>query len=146
MFTCQPFNELSPLILYKIMKARSEVFVVEQNCVYLDADDKDLKAHHLVLWRDEQVAGYTRLLPPGVSYDAMSIGRVLTTSQFRNQGLGKTLMDESIQQCRIVFGTGNITIGAQLYLKAFYESFGFQQEAEVYLEDNIPHIQMTLIS
>ena len=120
--------------------------MVEQNCVYLDADDKDLKAHHLVLWRDEQVAGYTRLLPPGVSYDAMSIGRVLTTSQFRNQGFGKTLMHESIRQCRIVFGAGNITIGAQLYLKAFYESLGFQQEAEVYLEDNIPHIQMTLIS
>ena len=144
MFTCQPFNELSPLVLYKIMKARSEVFVVEQNCVYLDADDKDLQAHHLVLWKDDHVAGYTRLLPPGISYDAMSIGRVLTTSQFRNHGLGKTLMQHSIQQCRILYGAGNIIIGAQLYLKAFYESFGFVQEGEMYLEDNIPHIQMRL--
>ena len=126
------------------MKARSEVFVVEQNCIYLDPDDKDIKAHHVVLWKDEEVAGYTRLLPPGISYDAMSIGRVLTTSQFRNHGLGKTLMQYSIEQCRLLFGVGNILIGAQLYLKAFYESFGFKQEGEMYLEDNIPHIQMRL--
>ena len=119
--------------------------MVEQNCVYLDADDKDLKAYHLVLWQDQEVAGYTRLLPPGISYDAMSIGRVLTTSQFRKHGLGKTLMQHSIEQCRLLFGAGNIVIGAQLYLKAFYESLGFMQEDEIYLEDNIPHIQMRLI-
>jgi len=145
MFTCQPFNELSPLILYKIMKARSEVFVVEQNCVYLDADDKDLKAHHLVLWKNNELAAYTRLLPPGVSYEETSIGRVLTTSQFRNHGLGKTLMQESIKQCRTLYGNGAIVIGAQLYLKDFYESFGFIQEGEIYLEDNIPHIHMRKI-
>src|SRR6478672_6671555 len=145
MFTCQPFNELSPLVLYKIMKARSEVFVVEQNCVYLDADDKDIDAYHLILWKADQVAGYTRLLAPGVSYDEMSIGRVLTTSQFRNQGLGKTLMEESIRQCRQLYGHTSIVIGAQQYLKEFYESFGFIQEGDMYLEDNIPHIHMRLI-
>jgi len=145
MFTCQPFNELSPLILYTIMKARSEVFVVEQNCVYLDADDKDLKAHHLVLWKNNELAAYTRLLPPGVSYEETSIGRVLTTSQFRNHGLGKTLMQESIKQCRTLYGNSAIVIGAQLYLKDFYESFGFIQEGEIYLEDNIPHIHMRKI-
>jgi ElaA protein len=127
------------------MKARSEVFVVEQNCVYLDADDKDVHAYHLVLWNENEIAGYTRLLPPGISYDAMSIGRVLTTSQFRKHGLGKTLMQHSIQQCRLLFGDGNIIIGAQLYLKAFYSSFGFVQEGDEYLEDNIPHIHMRLI-
>ena len=126
------------------MKARSEVFVVEQNCVYLDADDKDVKAYHLILWKDDEVAGYTRLLAPGISYKEMSIGRVLTTSQFRNQGLGKTLMQESIAECRRLYGNGNIVIGAQLYLKGFYESLGFLQEGERYLEDNIPHIQMRM--
>jgi len=145
MFTCQHFSELSPLVLYKIMKARSEVFVVEQNCVYLDADGKDLNAYHLVLWQDDKVAGYTRLLAPGVSYDEMSIGRVLTTSQFRNHGFGKTLMQQSIEECRHLFGTGPIVIGAQMYLKRFYESFGFIQEGDMYLEDNIPHIHMRLI-
>jgi ElaA protein len=145
MYTCQHFNELTSLVLYKIMKARSEVFVVEQNCVYLDADGKDINAYHLVLWQDDQVAGYTRLLAPGTSYEEMSIGRVLTTSQFRNHGFGKTLMQESITQCRILFGNGHIVIGAQLYLKRFYESFGFIQEGDIYLEDNIPHIQMRLI-
>ena len=145
MFSCQPFNELSPLVLYKIMKARSEVFVVEQNCVYLDADGKDIHSYHLVLWKDDEVAGYTRLLPEGISYDEMSIGRVLTTSQFRNHGLGKLLMQESIKQCRKLFGTGPIVIGAQMYLKKFYESFGFIQEGDMYLEDNIPHVQMRLL-
>lgn len=145
MFTCQQFNELSPLVLYKIMKARSEVFVVEQNCVYLDADGKDMKAHHLIYWKSNEIAAYTRLLPPGISYNEMSIGRVLTTSQFRNHGFGKTLMQESIMQCRILYGHGDIVIGAQLYLKNFYESFGFMQEGEIYMEDNIPHIIMRLV-
>lgn len=144
-FSCKAFNALTAHELYQIMQARSEVFVVEQNCPYQDADGKDLKAHHFVISSEGVVAAYTRLLPPGVSYPEMSIGRVLTTSQFRNSGHGKILMERSITECRRLFGQGNIVIGAQYYLKRFYESFGFVQEEDIYLEDNIEHIKMRLL-
>lgn len=139
-----PFYSLTALQVYRIMQVRSEVFVVEQNCVYPDADNKDLKAFHLMCWDGDTLAAYTRLLPPGISYKEMSIGRVLTHSQYRKEGLGKKLMEQSIIQCRELFGEGEIVIGAQLYLKRFYESFGFIQEGDIYLEDNIEHIIMRL--
>lgn len=139
-----PFHSLTALQMYRIMQVRSEVFVVEQNCVYPDADNKDLRAFHLMCWDGEILAAYTRLLPPGVSYKEMSIGRVLTHSHYRKEGLGRKLMEQSISQCRELFGEGDIVIGAQLYLKRFYESFGFEQEGDIYLEDNIEHITMRL--
>ncbi len=140
---CKSFSELTTEELYKILQLRNEVFVVEQNCPYQDCDGKDLKAIHLSAWQGEKVVAYTRLLPIGVSYpDAASIGRVVTSPAFRKQSLGKILMKKSIENACLFYGSVPITIGAQLYLKAFYESFGFVQAGEPYLEDGIPHITM----
>ncbi len=141
-FECRKFSELTPHQLYEIIYLRNEVFVVEQNCVFQDADHKDQDAFHLMAFIDDDLAGYTRLLPKELSYDEMSIGRVVTSPKYRRTGIGKKLMEASINKCHELFGEGAIKIGAQLYLKHFYESFGFKQEGEGYLEDGIPHIYM----
>ena len=136
------FDELSNGQLYDLLKLRSEVFVVEQNCVFLDMDDKDQQSHHLLGYLDGKLVAYTRLLPAGLAYDHPSIGRVVTSPSVRRSGAGRLLMTESIRCCAILFGETPIQIGAQLYLKSFYESFGFRQISEVYLEDGIEHIYM----
>lgn len=141
----KPFNELTPHELYFIMQLRSEVFVVEQNCIYQDADNKDLKAYHLMGFNNEgQLMAYTRLLPAGVSYKEPSIGRVVTHADVRRTGAGKELMQQSIQTCYTLFDKQDIRIGAQLYLLKFYSGLGFQQRGDVYLEDGIEHIEMVL--
>jgi len=138
----KPFEELTPKELYKILQLRNEVFIVEQNCPYQDLDNKDLKAFHLMGMRDHQLIAYSRLLAPGISYSESSIGRVVSSPAARKSGMGKRLMAESILQVRNLFQTDTIRIGAQLYLKKFYESFGFIQEGDPYIEDQIPHIIM----
>lgn len=140
---CQSFLELSNFELYKILQLRNEVFVVEQNCPYQDCDGKDLKAFHLSAWQNENLVAYTRLLPVNISYEnAASIGRVLTSPSFRKQNIGRELMTRSIEKTYELFGEVPIMIGAQLYLKRFYESFFFSQSGEMYLEDGIEHITM----
>jgi ElaA protein len=136
------FEDLTPYQLYAILQLRNEVFVVEQACVFQDADDKDQDSHHLMGFLNNKLAAYTRLVPPGVIYPDMSIGRVITAGTVRGMGAGKELMKQSIDYCYRLFGKGPIKIGAQLYLKNFYESFGFHQISEVYLEDGIEHIYM----
>ena len=137
------FNELTPYELYAILRLRSEVFIVEQNCPYLDEDNKDQKGYHLMGWKDDLLAAYTRLLPAGVSYPNMaSIGRVVTSPAARGLGIGRELMEVSINKLYELFGHKPIKIGAQLYLQKFYESLGFVQTDEGYLEDGIPHIEM----
>lgn len=136
------FDRLTPARLYALMRLRSEVFVVEQNCVYLDADDKDQQSWHLMGWQGEKLAAYCRLLPPGLSYPSASIGRVVSAPEFRRTGAGRELMRRAIAEVENLFGTRQITIGAQLYLKRFYESLGFRQSGAEYLEDGIPHIPM----
>lgn len=136
------FEDLSPYQLYAILQLRNEVFVVEQNCVFQDADDKDQDSHHLMGFLNNKLVAYTRLVPPGVIYAEMSIGRVITSGTVRGRGVGKELMKQSIDYCYRLFDKGPIKIGAQLYLKSFYKSFGFQQISEVYLEDGIEHIYM----
>jgi len=138
----KPFAELTANELYVILQLRSEVFIVEQNCPYQDCDDKDLHAWHLMGIQKERLLAYSRLLAPGISYSESSIGRVVTSPAIRKTGIGKKLMTESIGQIRNIFQTDTIRIGAQLYLKKFYESFGFTQDGDTYLEDNIPHIHM----
>ena len=131
--------------MYKILQLRNEVFIVEQDCVYPDCDDKDFVAHHLCAWQNDQLVAYSRLLPPGISFpEKASIGRVLTALTVRRQKLGEELMDRSIKETDRLFGPVDIAISAQFYLRKFYESFSFIQTSEVYLEDNIPHIQMEL--
>ena len=146
LWKCKPFGQLSPKELYAILQLRNEVFVVEQNCVFQDADDKDQMSWHLMAWNNDRLAGYTRLVPAGVSYKEVSIGRVVIFPKMRKTGLGKELMERSIEMVYTLWNKQPICIGAQLYLKKFYESFGFQQCSDIYLEDNIEHIQMILHS
>ena len=143
-WTNKKFDELTPHELYAILRLRSEVFVVEQNCPFLDADNKDFDCYHLSGWQDGTLAAYTRLAPPGLTYPEMSIGRVVTSLKFRTRGFGKILMQQSIGTCYELFGKQPIRIGAQLYLQRFYESFGFVQDGPVYDEDGIDHIHMIL--
>ena len=141
---CKKFNDLTLLELYAILQLRNEVFVVEQNCPYNDCDNKDLKAWHLMGMEHEKLLAYSRLIPPGISYRESSIGRVVNSRSARGKGLGKELMIESIQRIKLLFHTESIRIGAQLYLLDFYNGLGFVRDSEIYLEDNIPHIEMLI--
>ncbi|HET9744087.1 MAG TPA: GNAT family N-acetyltransferase [Chitinophagaceae bacterium] len=137
------FNELTVDQLYAILELRSEVFVVEQNCVYHDPDGKDQHAWHLMGFEADQLIAYTRIFAAGVPYPDPSIGRVVTSPLKRGSGLGRELMERSIKYCEKLFGKRSITLGAQLYLKKFYESLGFIVSGEEYIEDGIPHVTMT---
>lgn len=138
------FEELTPHELYAILHLRNEVFVVEQNCVYQDADNKDQSSFHFMAWQEEKLLAYTRILPAGIAFDMVSIGRVVTSPGVRRTGMGKELMIRSIEEVQKLYGKVPIWIGAQLYLKEFYNSLGFQQSSDVYLEDGIEHIEMIL--
>jgi ElaA protein len=140
---CKHFSELTVEELYKILQLRNEVFVVEQNCPYQDCDGKDFKSYHLTAWEEHKLMAYTRILPPGISYpNAASIGRVVTSPSARKQKIGKQLMNNSLENLYYLFGKVSVIIGAQLYLKRFYESFLFTQASDIYLEDGIEHITM----
>lgn len=136
------FADLNSFELYNILRLRSEVFVVEQNCVYLDADNLDQDAYHLSAYNNDLLVAYTRIIPPGKICKEASIGRVLTSPSERKCGIGKILMKKSIEAVEELYGKVPIKIGAQLYLKRFYESFSFEQVSEIYLEDGIEHIYM----
>lgn len=139
---CKSFQQLSNHELHRILKARQDVFVVEQQCIYLDIDGIDDQVLHLAAWKGECLVAYTRLLPPNVTYKQVSIGRVLVVESERGSGLAKTLMEQSIAECEKHFGKQAIKIGAQSYLEAFYSSLGFVKISDEYLEDGIPHIDM----
>ena len=143
-WTLKTFDELSVHELYKIMQLRMAVFIVEQRCAFLDADDNDQKAWHLCAWNEEALVAYTRLFAPGTMYKEAAIGRVVNAAQVRGSGVGKALMERSVLAVYQLFGPVPIKIGAQLYLKKFYESMGFVQDCGIYLEDNIEHIKMIL--
>ena len=140
---CKYFTELSTPELYKILRLRIEVFAVQQNCVYQDCDDKDQDSLHLMGWKNGILVAYARLLPPGLAFDAPSIGRVVTSPGNRRTGLGKELMQVAISKIKELYGDSDITISAQVYLKNFYSSFNFQSVGESYIEDGIDHIRMT---
>jgi ElaA protein len=141
-FQIKPFNELSVQELYQLLQLRSDVFVVEQNCVYPDIDGKDEKALHLLGIYEGKVMAYARLFAPGYYFENSSIGRVVISSQYRDRKWGHSLLQEAIAGIKEHYGADAITISAQLYLKKFYESHGFVQDGEQYLEDDIPHIKM----
>lgn len=141
--TIKAFNELTTTELYQILHLRSRVFVVEQNSVYLDPDNKDFNSHHLSIYANGNLAAYARLLPAGLSYpNDVSIGRVVSDSAYRGLGLGNKLMNLAVEGCYELFGPSDIRISAQLYLLKFYQSHGFTEVGESYLEDGIPHIEM----
>ena len=141
-WSLKKFDDLTVQELYAILRLRSEVFVVEQNCVFQDMDNKDQYSYHLMGWENNELVAYTRLVPPGVAYEFSSIGRVITSPAARGGGVGKLLMEKSIEEAQRLFGNLPIKIGAQLYLKEFYNSFGFKQSSETYDEDGIDHIEM----
>jgi ElaA protein len=136
------FDDLTVNELYDILRLRSAIFVVEQNCVYLDLDGKDKLALHLFGEFEGKIVAYSRLFKPGITFDNASIGRVVVDANFRDRKWGHNLMREAIAGIKNHFGESKITIGAQLYLKKFYESHGFIQISDMYLEDDIPHIEM----
>ena len=136
------FNQLTTVELYTILQLRSEVFVVEQTCPYLDPDGKDIYCHHLMGYMGNDLAAYSRLVPAGVSYAEVSIGRVISSPKYRGQQYGKLLMQKAIEEIEQLYGSAPIRIGAQAYLKQFYEGFGFVDLNQPYLEDGIPHIIM----
>ena len=141
-FKIKPFKELTTQELYEILRLRSEVFVVEQNCVYQDIDNKDQKALHVLGYYDDELAAYCRLFDAGDYFDNASIGRVIVAQKFRDKKWGNNLMIEAIDGIKQYFDKSQITISAQMYLQKFYESHGFIKTSEMYLEDDIPHIEM----
>lgn len=141
----KPFEALTVNELYDLLKLRSQIFVVEQNCVYLDIDGKDKVALHLIGVYNDKIVAYARLFDSGISFDNASIGRVVVDADYRDRKWGHNLMLEAIAGIKSSFDKDKITIGAQLYLKKFYENHGFVQTSEMYLEDDIPHIEMQRI-
>lgn len=136
------FGDLSVNELYDMLRLRSEIFVVEQNCIYLDLDGKDKLALHLLGEFEGEIVAYSRIFKPGITFENASIGRVVIDANYRDRKWGHDLMREAIAGIQTHFGQTKITIGAQLYLKKFYESHGFIQTSDMYLEDDIPHIEM----
>jgi len=139
------YNELSIDEFHNILQLRINVFVVEQNCAFPELDGKDKLAYHFFAFADEnpdQIIAYTRIFKPGDYYDEAAIGRVVVHPNFRKDGIGYRLMVNSISQIKKLFKTNKIKIGAQSYLKNFYESVGFKKIGVDYVEDGIPHIHM----
>ena len=143
-FKTKSFADFSIDELYEVLQLRSEVFVVEQDCVYQDIDYKDQKSLHVLAYKNEKLVAYTRIFNAGDYFSEASIGRVVVAKSERKYGYGHDLMKESIKAVATEFKTDIIHISAQTYLEKFYNSHGFTQEGEGYLEDGIPHIKMTL--
>lgn len=136
------FDELTTTELYEILKARVNVFVVEQNCPYPEIDGYDNQALHLWAEKDGKVLAYARIFDKGIKHSEASLGRVLTDSSFRKLKLGKTLIKFAINTIEARFRTSEIRISAQDYLLKFYSDFGFEDTGKHYLEDDIPHTEM----
>lgn len=139
---CKRFEQLSLMELYRILQLRNQVFYVEQRCDDLDLDDRDQQSLHLTIYDGEILVGYARLLPPGLSYPEMSVGRVAVSASYRGRKTGRLLMEASLSYLRQNYGEGAIKISAQRYLEQFYGSLGFQAISEVYMEAGIAHIKM----
>ena len=138
----KPFHDLSVTDLYNCLQLRTLVFVVEQNCVFQDMDGKDATALHLLAYDETKTVACARLFKAGDYYDLSSIGRVVVHPEYRKLNLGRALMTNAIAAIKLHYNDLDIKIGAQLYLKKFYESFGFVASSAVYLEDDIEHIEM----
>lgn len=145
-FFLKSFNELTLTELYDMLKLRCAVFVIEQNCNYQDMDDKDQLSWHLIGIEDNKLVACTRILPKGISYPEVSIGRVIVDKAYRGTGAGKEIMKLAIDHAKKALKADEIVISAQCYLEKFYGDLGFVAEGESYLDDDIPHIKMRLKS
>ena len=141
-FITKSFSELTTTELYAILQLRSQVFVVEQNCIYQDLDNKDQKALHIFAFKNDIMIAYARIFKPNDYFEKASIGRVVVVASERKFGYGHQLVKASMTAIKNNFKVGDITISAQVYLKKLYESLDFIQVGEEYLEDGIPHIRM----
>lgn len=141
-FKIKDFNQLSTQELYSILQLRSEVFVVEQNCVYQDLDGKDQLAYHVLGYKDSILIAYSRVFKPGDYFSKSSIGRIIVKKIHRRFKYGDHLVKNSIEFIEKKFKEKEILISAQVYLINFYNNLGFEQKGEQYLEDDIPHIKM----
>jgi ElaA protein len=141
-YIIKSFEELSKKELYDLLRLRAEVFVVEQDCVYQDVDNKDYKAHHILGYNKQELVAYTRLFAPGDYFDKASIGRVVVKKSHRGSKLGHELMKASIKAVDSVYKTNSIELSAQEYLLEFYKSLGFNPIGDTYLEDGIHHRRM----
>ncbi|WP_344924640.1 GNAT family N-acetyltransferase [Aquimarina addita] len=144
-FKIKRFDELEIKELYHMLRLRAEVFIVEQDCVYQDIDNKDQKALHVLGIKNDKIIAYTRLFDAGDYFEKASIGRVVISDKERAYGYGHELLKKSIAAVNEFFNTSDIKISAQCYLKKFYKQHGFKQIGEEYLEDGIPHIAMILM-
>lgn len=136
------FEDLNCKELYKILALRNEVFIVEQKCAYQDCDGKDIFAHHLFLEDEGEIAAYLRIIEKGISFGEVSLGRLLVRSRYRRKGIAREIMEKAIKFVEEELKEYEIRISAQTYLINFYRSLGFRKVSEVYLEDEIPHIEM----
>ena len=142
-WVCRPFAGLGVDTLYALMRLRQEVFVIEQHCVYLDADGLDPQCWHLLgMSAGTRVLACARIVPPGLKYDESSIGRVATARELRGTGMGLELVAKSVARCLQLHPGHGIRISAQSHLKRFYGRFGFEVASQEYLEDDIPHVEM----
>lgn len=141
-YKIRTFDELSNRELYSILRLRSEIFVVEQNCVYQDLDNKDLNAYHLMAVENGELIGYLRILNKGVSYKEASIGRVVVKKEYRRKKLGLEIINKGIDFIINTLQEKEVRISAQVYAKNLYEKAGFVEVSEEYLEDDIPHVEM----
>ena len=140
--TIKRFEALTTNELYAILRLRSEVFVVEQDCVYQDLDDKDKKALHVMGWYDNTIVAYTRIFDVKLYFNEASIGRVVVDKKYRSKGFGIDIMIASIDAIKNHFSQIQIKISAQTYLIKFYNNLGFKEQGKPYLEDGIPHTAM----
>jgi ElaA protein len=139
---CLPFSGLSPHALYDLLRLRTEVFVMEQNCVFQDMDGADPACHHLLGERDGALLAYARLVPAGLKFAEASIGRVVSDPSTRGTGMGHALMREAVAQLHALWGAQPIRIGAQAHLQGFYRQHGFEPDGPIYIEDGIDHVEM----
>lgn len=136
------FDELSTFELHELLRLRVEVFVLEQACIYPEIDGKDLLCLHLMAWEGEELAAYGRILPAGLSYDEVSFGRIAVKKAYRNEGLGRKLVQKALAEALKLSEGKSVVIGAQSYLEDFYEEFGFRRHSENYLDEGIEHLDM----
>ena len=141
---CRPLSELNASQLFDLFKLRQDVFILEQRCLYPDIDNKDKDSVHLLGYQNEKLVAYLRIIPPGLSYQEASLGRVAVAECARKDGVGRILVQQGIKNLSSIYPDSVIRIGAQEYLRRFYASFGFCEVGSVYDEDGIAHIEMVL--
>lgn len=141
-WTIKPFGDLTTKELYELLRFRSEIFIVEQECVYNDCDTKDYHSYHCVMRDGERIVGCLRIVQPGISYKELSFGRVAVRKELRGTGLARRLIEIAVDFSIRELGEHDVRISAQQYAEGFYRKMGFETVSDPYLEDDIPHVEM----